>query len=109
MTKAICHEIWTGYARQPVIMSQFPFLAAVPPENTDASIVPCQAMAHWLCQVCWQTWSWPHAGNHSSVPLGSHSASFLGRIQEKICKIRFPELWHSVVPQIIVLAQVWEQ
>lgn len=85
MTKAICDEIWKSYARQPVIMSQFPCLAAVPPENIDASIVSCQAMAHWLCQVCWQTRSWPHAGNLSSAPMSSHSAYFLGKTQEKIC------------------------
>lgn len=44
MTKAICHEIWKGYARQPVIMSQFPCLAAASPENIDASIAPCQSI-----------------------------------------------------------------
>lgn len=46
MTKATCHEIWKGYARQPVIMSQFPCLAAIPPENSDASIVSCQKRWH---------------------------------------------------------------
>lgn len=85
MTKAICHEIWKGYARQPVIMSQFPCLAAIPPENIDGSIVSCQPMAHWLSQVCWHTRLWPHAEHHGSVPPSSHSAYFLGRTPEKIC------------------------
>lgn len=46
------HEIWKGYARQPVIMSKFPCLAAVPSENIAASIVCCQVIAHWFPQVC---------------------------------------------------------
>jgi len=83
-TKAECHEIWKGYARQPVIMSKFPCLAAVPSENIAVSTVSCQAMAHRLPQVCWQTCSWPHAVNHGSVPLSSHSAYLLGRTQEEI-------------------------
>lgn len=90
-------------------MSQFPCLAAVSPENIDASIASCQSVAHWLCQVCWQTQSWHHTGNYSSVPLSSHSLYFLGMTRGKICQITFPELCHGVVPQTIVLAQLWGQ
>lgn len=76
VTKAVYHEIWKGYARQPVIRSKFPCLAAVPSENIAASIVSCQAVAQWLPQVCWQTCSWPHTEKHGSVPPSSHSAYF---------------------------------
>lgn len=51
-------------------MSQFPCLAAVPPENIDASIVSCQFVAHWLSQVCWQT----HCGPTLRTTVQFHQA-----------------------------------